>query len=53
MNSNLAVRLPNGELLPIPQDIAERYSLKADTLTPFTRLPIVSLTLTIPLDVVS
>ena len=51
MNSNLAVRLPNGELLPIPQDIAERYNLKADTLTPFTRLPIVSLT--IPLDVVS
>lgn len=52
MEPTLAVRLPNGELLPIPQDIAERYSVKAGNLTPYTRFPIVEF-VAIPLDIVS
>lgn len=42
-----AVQLPNGELSPIPQEVAERYNVKAGSLTPFTRFPIVQV---VPLD---
>jgi hypothetical protein len=52
MEPTLAVRLPNGELLPIPQEIAERYNVKAGNLTPYTRFPIVEF-VAIPLDIVS
>lgn len=51
-NSNLAVSLPNGELSPIPQEVAERWFVKAGELTPFTRLPIVEV-LSFPLDTVN
>ena len=52
MEPTLAVKLPNGELLPIPQEIAERYGVKAGSLTPYTRFPIVEY-IAIPLDIVS
>ena len=49
MDTTLAVRLPNGELSPIPQELVRLYNLKPNTLTPFTRLPIVEF-IAIPLD---
>lgn len=52
MEQKLAVRLPNGELSPIPQEVVERNLVKPGTLTPFTRYPVVEY-LSIPLDIVS